>query len=160
MIKAIACVDENWGIGKDNNLLFFLPSDLIHFKRTTLNSTVLMGRNTFESLPFKSPLTKRNNIIVTTDPSFFIKGATVVNSLEQGIKEMQGEGFIIGGASIYNQALKYCDECIITKVYSNAEADRYFPNLDKMNNWEIKEKTDIVEENGLKYNIITYKRVE
>ena len=118
-MNLIVAVSENYAIGKDNKLLFNLPSDLKYFKEKTLNKVVVMGRRTFNSLPFK-PLKNRINIVLTTDESFTYQGVIVVHSFEELFKELEkyndDDIFIIGGSSIYNKLLNKCRLAYITKV--------------------------------------------
>ena len=82
MLKSIAAVSENWGIGKDGDLLFSLPTDMKFFRQTTAGGVVIMGRRTLESFPGGRPLPKRVNIVMTRDPDYAPEGAIVVHSPE------------------------------------------------------------------------------
>lgn len=158
-MKSIVCVSENWGIGKNGKMLFHLPADLLFFKENTLNKIVVMGRSTFNSLP-NGTLKNRTNIILTSNNDFFAKDATVLGSIPKlfdFIKKYNPDDiFIIGGEQIYTQLLQYCDTCLITKVFSTADADTFFPNLDLMDNWKVSNTSPVFEQNGLKYCHITY----
>lgn len=138
-MKLIAAVDNNWGIGLNNQLLVNIPSDKRYFKQLTENQVVIMGRKTYESLPGKRPLEKRVNIILTKNEDFQAKGFTVVHSIEElfeVLKEYaQKEAFVIGGQNIYEQLHSYCDEAYITKIDYVYHADRFCPNLDEKNEW-------------------------
>jgi len=130
-MKIIVAVDNKWGIGCENDLLFNLPLDMQHFKNATLNKTVVMGKNTLLSLPNGKPLKNRENIVLSTsklDGDFIL-----VKSLEEllSITKNKDDVFIIGGASVYELLLPYCDEAIITKVDADGGADCFFPNLDE-----------------------------
>ena len=138
-MKAIVCVDKFWGIGKNNDLLFSLPEDMKRFREETTGKVVVMGLNTFKSLP-NGPLKNRVNIVL--DPAgAFIEGATVVSSIFklslEASKYKSEDIFVVGGASIYQQLLPFCSEVLVTKVDADGKADKFFPNLDGMPNWKI-----------------------
>ncbi|MCL2556291.1 MAG: dihydrofolate reductase [Firmicutes bacterium] len=157
-MKIIVAVDKNWGIGCDNDLLFNLPLDMKHFKETTTGGTVIMGRKTLESLPNGQPLKNRDNIVLSRQD---IKGDfKLVNNTDELLKEIKGKDnvFIIGGASVYEMLLPYCDEAIITKVDSAAKADCFFPNLDKHENFGLSSETDWIEDSGHKIKFCIYKK--
>lgn len=158
-MKAIVCVSENWGIGKNGKMLFHLPADLLFFKQNTLNKIVVMGRSTFESLP-SGALKDRTNIVLTSNSDFSAKDITVLGSIPQlldFIKKYDPEDiYVIGGEQIYTQLLTYCSACLITKVFASAPADTFFPNLDLIDNWEIAGSSGVFEQNGLKYSHIEY----
>ena len=147
-MKIIVAVDKNWGIGCENDLLFSLPLDMQHFKNTTLNKTVVMGRKTLESLPNGKPLKNRENIVLSKEGANDGDGFVLARSLEellQIIKNKDGV-FIIGGASVYELLLPYCDEAIITRVDSEAKADCFFPNLDEHKDWSLDSESEPVKD--------------
>lgn len=130
MINIIVAVDENLGIGKDNQLLAHIKSDLKYFKEKTTSKTVVMGYNTYMSLPIK-PLPNRNNILITRK-NIQIEGFTVFNSVEEckkWIDELNEEVYIIGGRSIYEQFLPYADRLYITHILHKFDADTFFPDI-------------------------------
>lgn len=133
----VACA-QNMAIGKNNDLLWHISDDLKRFKSLTSGHAVLMGRNTFDSLP-KKPLPKRRNIVITHNPDFSYQipdTATgtleVVHSIQEALLQTQGEEevFVIGGADIYQQLLPLADKLYITWVYQDFQADVYFPEID------------------------------
>lgn len=158
-MKAILSVDQNWGIGFKNKLLARVPEDMRFFKQMTLGKVVVMGRETFDSLPGREPLKDRTNIVVSTSKSLIKQGITVCNSLDELFDELakypQDDIFVIGGASLYTQLLPYCSEVYITKFHKAYEADRYFPDIDKDDNW-----TPEVLESSLSYNDLEYSRLK
>lgn len=158
MVTAIAAVSENWGIGKDNDLLFNIPEDKKFFRRTTLNHTVIMGRKTLQSLPNGKPFKDRENIVMSRDKNFFCEGARVCGSIEEVLNTIDNneEVFVAGGGEIYNAMLPYCQKAIITKVYAVPEADVFFPNLDDDESWELSEVSEEQDFEGLKYKFCTY----
>ena len=130
-ISIIAAVDRRMAIGFQNKLLFWLPNDLKRFKALTTGNTIIMGRKTFESLP-KGALPNRRNVVLSTRPDTVCPGAEVFPSLEVALQSCKEDEhvYIIGGASVYRQALTLADELCLTEIDSTApEADAYFPEV-------------------------------
>jgi len=150
MISIIAALGKNRELGKDNKLLWHIPEDTERFKKLTTGQVVIMGRKTYESLPEKfRPLPNRINIIVTRDKDYklTVKYLTVIkicHSIEEAIekaKDFNKEVFIIGGASIYQQGIKYADKLYLTLVnreYPNADA--FFPDYSEFKKIVFQEK--------------------
>ncbi len=161
-MNIIVVVDKNWAIGRDGGLLVHLPGDLKYFKERTEGKTVIMGRNTLESLPGKKPLPNRDNIIMTRNQEYKVEGAKIAHSMGELAKILEGynkeDVFILGGEKIYNQYFPYCDTYYVTKIYEEYEADKHFYNLDEMSQVEVVWQSDIMEENGTKYQFFKYKR--
>lgn len=138
-MNCIASVDNRWGIGKGNSLLFNIPGDLHFFKEKTVGKTVIMGKNTLLSLPEKKPLPDRKNIVLST--SLLRNDCIICRSLENLFEEIKSYNsddlFVIGGEQIYKLLLPYCSKAYITKVNSVKSANRYFPNLDLNDNWKL-----------------------
>lgn len=159
-MKIIVAVDLNWGIGCDGKLLQHIPEDMKFFKEKTIGNVVVMGRETFESLPGKNPLKDRINIVLSRDRSFKDDRLIICNSIEDTLKELQkyenSKVFIIGGETIYKQFLLYCDELYITKIQNEYKADRFFPNVDMMSNWELIKESEVKEYNNVRYVFSTY----
>lgn len=113
MISAIVAVDNDWGIGYNGDLLEHIPEDLKFFKKLTLGNTVIMGSKTWDSLPEKSkPLPKRRNIIVSPEKRLILeKNALRLQMIDvlEYLYTTTDEVFIIGGGSIYEQLLPYCN---------------------------------------------------
>ena len=132
-MKAIAAVDQNWAIGNNNQLLVHIPDDMKNFRRLTQGKTVIYGRKTLETFPHAKPLPKRDNIILSRNPDYFVENAKVVHSVEE-LKELLPENtddyIVIGGDSVYHTLLPLCDTCIITKVANSYHADAWCDNLD------------------------------
>lgn len=160
-MKLIVAVSENWGIGKDNGLLFSIPTDMKFFRETTKGHTVVMGRKTLQSFPGGKPLKNRLNIVLSTNlPEG--EGYTVVRGVDELLeilKNIDGEVFIIGGESVYKLLLPYADTALVTKVSALVPADSFMPNLDEDDCWELEEKSEAVSENGVEFRFCTYKRV-
>lgn len=150
----IVAVDDNYAIGKDNKLLYHLPSDLKYFKETTLNKVVVMGDKTYFSLPIR-PLPKRINIVVSIDENLKLENAIVVNNFKQLFKKLSeynsDEVFVIGGATIYNSLMDYCKYAYITRIYSSKPADVFVKNIEKMDNWKLIKESETQNENDLNY---------
>lgn len=140
-MNLIAAVDENWAIGKNNQLLVRIPADQKFFREMTTGKVVVMGRKTLESFPNGQPLKNRTNIVMTRNKDYVVKDAIVVHSMDElhdELKKYNSEDvFVIGGEKIYEQLLDECDVAHITKIEFAYDADAYFPNLDKNPDWEI-----------------------
>ena len=140
-MNLIVAVDKNWAIGKNNKLLVSIPSDMKFFRETTSGKVVVMGRKTLESFPNGLPLKNRVNIVLTSDSDYQVRGAVIVHSIEEALKEVEKypteDVYVIGGETIYRQMLPYCDVAHVTKIDHAYEADAYFPNLDEMPEWEV-----------------------
>jgi dihydrofolate reductase len=140
-MNIIAAVDQNWAIGKNNELLVRIPMDQKFFRETTTGKVVVMGRKTLESFPGGLPLKNRTNIVLTHNPNYTVKDAIVVHSLEELDKELEKYNsediYVIGGEKIYEQLLDKCDVAHITKINFAYDADAYFPNLDERPEWVI-----------------------
>ena len=137
-MKAIVAVDKKWGIGKKNDLLFSLPTDMAYFREKTLNKVVLMGSNTLKSFPGGKPLKNRTNIVL------FPGGekrddCIIVQSLEELSLELKkynpDEIFVVGGAMFYKTMLPYCSEVLVTKVQADGGAEVFYENLDQKPEW-------------------------
>lgn len=162
MMKLIVAVSENWGIGKDNNLLFNIPEDMKFFRETTTGKVVILGRKNLESFPGKRPLKNRTNIILTRNRDFECEGAIVCTSIEEvlSLPYDKEEMFVIGGEEIYRQMIKYCDTCYVTKVDKTVPADKFMVNLDEACEWQMTEASEKIEDNGYMIQFCKYERVE
>lgn len=134
MISAIVAVNNDWGIGYNGDLLEHIPEDLKYFKALTTGNTVVMGLNTWDSLPMK-PLPNRINMVISYDTntpySFTMDQAINIMTQQKDV-----HFFVIGGGSIYKQLLPICDRVYVTKIYtSHSNVDTYFPNLDEQEDW-------------------------
>ena len=161
-MNMIVAVDNNWAIGYKNSLLVKIPRDQKLFQEMTTGKVVVMGRKTLESLPQKQPLQNRINIILSGSKAFKVKGATVVNSIEELLKELKkyndNDIFIAGGESLYKQMLPYCDTAHVTKIDYEYQADTYCPDLDKMPEWEIVADSEEQTYFDLEYVFLKYKK--
>ena len=132
MLSLIAAVARNRVIGKDNQLLWHLPEDMKHFREVTRGKPVIMGRKTWESLPEKfRPLPGRHNIVVSHNPNYSAPGATLADSLESAIRlaGFENELFVIGGETLYRQALPQAHRLYLTEIDQDYEGDAFFPEV-------------------------------
>ncbi len=146
-MQAIVAVDSNWAIGNKGQLLVSIPADQKdNFRRRTLEKTIIYGRKTLETFPQKIVLPKRRNIILSTKPDYEVRNAEVAHNKEELFELIKDEDpddvFIIGGASVYKEFLDDCDRCIVTFIDKVYEADAFFPNLDKLPEWEMVDESD------------------
>jgi dihydrofolate reductase len=128
LISIIVAVTANGVIGKDNQLLWRLPSDMKRFKQLTMGNPIIMGRKTYESIG--KPLPGRTSIVVTRNPEYKLDEAIVVNSLQEAIAKARDlnaeEAFIIGGGELYSQAQSVSDRLYITEIHTNMAGDTFF----------------------------------
>jgi dihydrofolate reductase len=158
-ISIIVAIAENFAIGKNNDLLFHLPTDLKRFKEITTGHTLIMGRNTLLSLP-KWPLPNRRHIVITDIPDDVFAGCEVVFSIDQAIEKVkdENEAFIIGGGMIYRQFYPLAGKLYLTLVHKPFDADVYFPEIN-YSDWLETAREDLFDEkNGFSYSNINLKR--
>lgn len=134
-IAMIVATASNGVIGGGNQMLWHVPEDFAHFKKTTMGHPIIMGRKTWESIG--RPLPGRKNVVITRQPGYEAKGAEVVSSLEEAYKAVSDveKVFVIGGGEIYRQALAQADEVWVTKIGQAFEGDTTFPTLSE-DEWE------------------------
>ena len=168
----IAAADKNMGIGKNNDLPWRLKGDLQYFSFVTTEAAegkanaVIMGRNTWYSLPEKvRPLKDRLNIVLSREYEEVPKGVMVSDSFEDSLitlwnDEAIDEIFIIGGASVYAQAIKHpdCSRIYLTEVDGAFDCDVFFPEIDPKV-FKLVEATEYHEEKGIRYRFVIYERV-
>lgn len=137
MISMIVAVAKNLAIGKNNELLWHIPADLKRFKAITTGHTVIMGRNTFLSLPNR-PLPNRRNLVISDIIGESLPGCELVYSIEEALEKCNHdeECFIIGGASVYRQCLPYTRRLYLTQVHKEFDGDVFFPKLD-FSEWKL-----------------------
>ena len=159
MISIIAAVAKNRAIGYQNKLIYWLPNDLKRFKTLTTGHTIIMGRNTFLSLP-KGALPNRRNIVLSRSQKAF-HGCDVYTSLEEALKHCTPDEdiYIIGGASVYRQALKLADRLCLTEIDDTpANADTFFPPY--KDDWQEESREDhpIDDRHNFRYSFVDYVR--
>jgi len=159
-MKAIVAVDQNWGIGYQSNLLERIPEDMKFFKQLTLGKIVIMGRETFLSLPGQEPLKDRINIVLCEDKQFSNKEIIVCSSLNELFSEIKkypaDEVFVIGGEMVYAELLPYCTEAYVTKIAKTYAADKYFPNLANDDRWKLVLLGEPIIYNNIQFSFTTY----
>lgn len=160
-MNLIVAVDNEWNIGYKGDLLEKISEDLKFFKSMTINKTVVMGRNTFESLPGKKPLKNRRNIVLSSNKDLSIDGVEICSSLEElfGLisETDSNDVFIIGGEQVYKLLLPYCHLAYVTKIFNTYTADKKMENIDLLSNWEIVKKSDLHNKDcNLRFQFLTY----
>lgn len=160
MISIIVAIAKNNAIGFENKLIYWLPNDLKRFKSLTTGNTIIMGRRTFESLP-KGALPNRRNIVLSrTGKAEDFPGADLYPNLQEALSSCEGDIYIIGGASVYKEALPIADRLCLTYVHDTPEqADTFFPEINK-EEWEetFREDHDTDEKHAQRYSFIDLTR--
>ncbi len=169
----IAAVDENNGLGKNNTLVWKLPSDLKHFSQRTTSvlesgkiNAVIMGRKTWESLPTAHrPLPGRRNIVLTRDTGITLpEGVVRASSLDEALKLAQGlteveSVVVIGGGTVYAEAINHpdCEKIYLTRIHATFDCDTFFPSIDRRK-FPKTETSGLMQENGLSFEFILYQK--
>lgn len=162
MITIIVATAQNGAIGYKGDLIYHLSADLKRFKALTTGNTVIMGRKTFESLP-KGALPNRRNLVLTRNAAFTAPGTEVFPSLEAALdacRDSEDEVFVIGGASVYREALPLADRLCLTLVHDTpAEADAFFPMF-SLTDWRVEseERHGADERHAFDYTFVDYVR--
>lgn len=161
-MNIIAAVDANWAIGYRNELLVKIPNDQKWFQKITTGKVVVMGRKTMETFPNGMPLKNRTNIVLTGDRALMVKDAELVYGIEELLEKLKQynteDVYVIGGESVYEELLPYCDTAYITKIDYTYQADRYFPNLDNDADWHIESESEEQTYFDLEYYFVKYVR--
>jgi dihydrofolate reductase len=156
-MKAIVCVNKKWSIGKNGDLLYSLSGDMKFFRETTKGKTVVMGRKTLDSFSEGKPLKNRVNIVISKNIDVS-RDVIWVNSPSDALSKITDSEntFLIGGSSIYEQLIDFCDEALVTIVEDDTEGDSFFPNLLERKNWALVDESEEFSENGLKYRFCKF----
>lgn len=161
-LSIIVAIAKNYAIGKGNKLLCHISEDLKYFKKLTAGHTVIMGKNTYYSLP-KRPLPERRNIVITDVPGEIIPGCEMAYSIDDAVKlaDHEKENFIIGGASVYRQFFPIAHRIYITWVHESFDADTFFPEVNKKE-WYLTKSIPQQENHpeGLRYYFNVYERIK
>ncbi len=161
-MNLIVAVDKNWGIGNKGDLLVSIPQDKKYFQEMTMGGIVVGGRKTMESLPGGTTLKGRTNIILTRKQDYKYSDAIIVHSMEEALEELKKYDeeniYIIGGEQIYRQFLPYCNRAYVTKIDYRYEADTFFPNLDKDEEWVMTHDSEEQTYYDLEYYFTQYQR--
>ncbi|MCM1164458.1 MAG: dihydrofolate reductase [Lachnospiraceae bacterium] len=155
----ILVMDNDCAIGRDGGLLCSLPADMKNFRAATLNSTVIMGRKTYESFP-KRPLPDRENLVLSRSVKE-LDGARVfadVGSLLEYVKTPKSKVFVIGGGEVYAQLAPYCTEALITRVYESFGGDVFFEDIEHDPAWELAEASPVIETGCKKIRFLRFVR--
>jgi len=162
MISIIVAVASNKAIGKNNELLWHIPEDLKRFKKLTLGHCLIMGKNTWYSLP-RRPLPGRKNIVMTDDPCECLDDCITAYSVEDALSKCEKgkEVFVIGGGSVYRQFLEIADRLYLTHVHKDFDADTFFPDIDPAE-WQVLEREDDnrSDELDFSWSYVTYHRIK
>ena len=161
LVSAIVAVSENNVIGRDGHLPWHLSADLKRFKAITTGHTILMGSNTWFSLP-KRPLPDRQNIVITCRTGAEFEGAVLARSIDEAVALLPDadESFVIGGASIYRQMFPLATRLYLTLIHKRFEADTFFPEID-YSQWRELERVDIEDDakTDFKYTYLTLEKI-
>ena len=154
----VAAADEDWGIGRDGDQLLYLREDLKRFKALTLGRGVILGRKTLATFPGGRPLPGRRNLILSRNPSFHPKGAEVFHTLEELLAAAPEGARVIGGGEVYRTLLPWCGTAYVTRIQGRFPADTRLPNLDADPGWARVEESEPLEQDGVQYRYVTYRR--
>lgn len=162
MISLIAARADNGVIGSENDLPWYLPSDLRRFKELTTNHSVVMGRKTYESIMQRlgHPLPNRLNIVLTRQDNFSAPSEVqIIHDLAE-IKTLPGEVFVIGGAEIYAQTIGLAEKIYLTEVKADINGDSYFPSIDP-SNWRetARQSYKKDDKNQYDYDFVVFERI-
>jgi len=159
-ISIIVAIAKNNAIGKNNDLLWHIPNDLKRFKKLTSGHNIIMGKKTYQSLPFR-PLPNRTNIVITDIAGEVIEGCKMAYSINDAVELMdkENENFIIGGGSIYKQFLPVADKLYLTIVHKDFDADIFFPEIN-FDEWEKIEEVFVNDDDSVPfdYSYLTLKK--
>lgn len=161
-ISALVAMAHNNVIGNKNDMPWHLSADLKMFKKRTMGHHIIMGRKTFESIG--RPLPGRVSIIITRDRNYYQSGCLIAHSIEEALRiahdNDEDEAMVIGGGTIYKQALDYCDTLYVTEIDLKVDGDTYFPEIDKTEWVETSRDTFSADEkNPHDYAFIEYERI-
>lgn len=159
-MNVIVAVDENWGIGRNGELLARISADLRRFKALTTGHAVILGRKTLQTFPGGKPLPGRENLIMSTKMDAAPEGARVFRDLDSLLAAAPEDAFVIGGETVYRELLPYCEKVYVTKIHKTFDADAFFPDLDALDGWKVTEKEGPLTENGVDFSYVTYEREE
>jgi dihydrofolate reductase len=158
VISLVVARAANGTIGRDGGLPWHLPSDMRHFRELTIGHTVLMGRNTFESIPAKyRPLPLRRNLVLSSKVELELVGAEVFHDLPSALAACERECFVIGGGAVYGETLPLADRVYATEIEQEIEGDASFPEL-APSEWRRVQSGERTVENELTFEFAVYER--
>lgn len=160
MIIGIVCVDNKWGIGKNNDLLFHLKKDMQFFRQQTADSIVFCGFRTLMSFPGSKPLKGRSTICMTPY-GVDRDDCCCIHNFDDAIKVIKEIAkttnvYVIGGGMLYKSMLPYYDKVFVNKVDADGGADTFFPNLDECDHLQLEKVLPVVEDEGYKTTLHIY----
>ena len=152
-ISLIAAMDRNRVIGRDNDLPWHLPADLLWFKKNTLGKPIVMGRKTFDSIGHALP--GRTNIVLTRDETFQADGCVVVHNLAEALKAAsdhvsdfdEREVVVIGGGELFEILIDIADRLYLTQIDADFEGDTFFPKFEPVE-WNIVWQEELLRSEG------------
>lgn len=160
-MQAIVAVDKQWGIGKNNGMLFHLPTDLKYFKEKTLGKVIVMGGNTLLSFPGSKPLPNRTNLVLSD--VFTRDDCKVFPTIKELFEELENydteDVFVVGGAMFYATMIDYCKYAYVTKVDAVGDAKVFFPELDGREGWREIWRSEPVIDNGYSVTFTKYENI-
>lgn len=159
-MELIVAVYDDWGIGAGGTQPVALSADRKFFRETTRGAMVIVGRKTLADFPGGKPLPNRVNVVLTRQ-DIPIEDVVICHSPEEAVELAKSaqRAMVIGGGSVYQQMLPYCDTAYVTKVHIQPESDTFFPNLDTDPQWKMEQVLQNGEENGIAYEMCLYKRI-
>lgn len=161
MLSIIVAKAKNNVIGKDNKMIWHIPDDMKRFKKLTMNHTIIMGKNTFESLGRVLP--KRFHVVLTRNKNYKInnKNVLVINNISELKKYIndENENFVIGGASIYKQLINKCEKLYVTQIDKDFDGDTFFPEIDNKKFKIVEKNRGPKDDNNFEYYYVTYERI-
>lgn len=161
MLSIIVAKAKNNVIGKDNKMIWHIPDDMKRFKKLTMNHTIIMGKNTFESLGRVLP--KRFHVVLTRNKNYKINNKNVlviknISELKKYIND-ENENFVIGGASIYKQLINKCEKLYVTQIDKDFDGDTFFPEIDNKKFKIVEKNRGPKDDNNFEYYYVTYERI-
>ena len=159
-MELIVAVDRDWAIGRGEQLLFSIPEDLARFKALTLGKAIVYGRKTMATFPGGKPLPGRANYVLTHHPEQIPAPAKGFDSVESLLEaaEREQELFVVGGQQVYEQLLPLCRGAWVTRIDARGGGDRFFPDLDRMPEWQLAEASAWKDWQGLRFRFCHYLR--
>lgn len=158
-MDAVVAVYADWGIGARGTQPLVIPADRVRFRELTTGHTVLVGRKTLADFPGGRPLKNRRNIVLTRQ-ELEIPGAETVHSAAQAAEVIGADGFVIGGASVYEEMFPYLTRVYVTKIQAAPESDAFFPDLDARTDWRCTQAEPWQEQDGVAYQFCVYEKVD
>lgn len=162
-MNLISSADLDWGIGYQNELLFRTRQDMQHVKELTTGNVIVMGRNTFFSLPGQKPLPNRINVVLSETDDFGRDDIVVCENIPALLAHLAqydpASIFVFGGQSVYAQLLPYCNTAYITQYDTRRQHDAVLPRFSELPEWTLAERSAQKSEDGLQFTFDIYRRI-